>query len=91
MGLVSRLYPSSIHLVSIFSPPSDVAAWAFLFQTLGGEEEGVLSSTKGSRICLEESVCVCVCVFVSALRILKMHTGTNSGYLRKAAKAKAFI
>lgn len=35
MGLASRLYPTSIHLVSIFSPPLDVAVWAFLFYTLG--------------------------------------------------------
>lgn len=53
---VPELYSSGFNL----PPPWDVAAWAFLFQTFGGWVGWVLSSTKGSHICLEECVCVCI-------------------------------
>lgn len=37
MGLASLLHQSPIHLVSISSPPSDVAAWEFLICLTGWE------------------------------------------------------
>lgn len=67
MGLVSRLYPTSIHLLSIFSPPSDVVVWAFLFSTLGrGLGRSGAEQHKGQACVF--GVCLCV------------HGLTDSGY-----------
>lgn len=64
MGLVSRLYPTSIHLVSIFSPPSDVVVWAFLFSTLGrGLGRSGAEQHKGQA-------CLCPCARTHSLWLL---------------------
>lgn len=79
MGPARRLYPTSIHLVSIFSPPSDVAVWAFLFffslffvdiEKEGGwvGEKLVLSCTKARHICLEE----CVVAYKDSLTLVSV-------------------
>lgn len=79
MGPARRLYPTSIHLVSIFSPPSDVAVWAFLFFSFfffvdiekeggGVGEKLVLSCTKARHICLEE----CVVAYKDSLTLVSV-------------------
>lgn len=56
MGLVSRRYQTSIHLVSIFSPPS-AAAVGIPFVDLW--EGGSAEQHKG-QVYLFEGVCLCV-------------------------------
>lgn len=64
-GVKYGLYPASIHLVSIFSPPSTAAAWAFLLSTLGegGRRSAVQHKGQVWRyVFVLVRACVCVCV-----------------------------
>lgn len=70
MGLVSRRYPTSIHLVSIFSPPS-LAAVGIPFLDLW--ERGGLGSAEQHKgqVYLFEGVCLCVHGDSQALVMIK--------------------
>lgn len=69
MGLVSRLYPTSIHLVSIFSPPS-LAAVGIPFLDLWEGGLGSAEQHKG-QVYLFEGVCLCVHGDSQALVMIK--------------------